>query len=75
MLVAVPVLVPLVVSEAGSLVLCANALELSLPSEEAVGVEEDNCDEDGDEVEMKERRASLAALTVIETGPVLLSAL
>ena len=45
-LVAVPVLVPLVVSEAGSLVLCANALELSLP---VVGVEVDNCDEDGDE--------------------------
>ena len=72
-LVTVPVLVPLVVSEAGSLVLCANALELSLPSEEAVGVEEDNCDEDGDEDEGEE--GFPAALTVIETVPVLLSAL
>ena len=76
-LVAVPVLVPLVVSEAGSLVLCANALELSLPLEEAVGVEEDNCDEDGDEdgVEDEGEEGLSAALTVIETVPVLLSAL
>ena len=74
-LVAVPVLVPLVVSEAGSLVLCANALELSLPSEEAVGVEEDNCDEVGDEVGDEGEMGFSAALTVIETVPVLLSAL
>ena len=66
-LVAVPALVPLVASEAGSLVLCANALELSLPLEEAVGVEEDNCDEDGDGDEGEEGFS--AALTVIETVP------
>ena len=64
---------PLVISEAGSLVLCVNALELSLPSEEAVGVEEDNCDEHGDEDEGEEGFSADSLL--LRQVPLLLSAL